>query len=102
METRRSTVVSVIIAVVLLAPSAMAACQASIIGHLSIHDVSMGQVSDPVPLLPGHAVDGIQNNSTTNGVAPPAGGYNRCGEGVAGRGAGLLIYDRIGAAAPGF
>jgi hypothetical protein len=99
----RTALLSLLIGLISLAPpAAMAACQASIIGNLSVHDVSTGQVNDPVPLLPGHAVDGIQNNAASNGIAPPAGGLNINGEGLAERIADILIYDATGASGANF
>jgi hypothetical protein len=76
-----------------------AECQASIIGNLTIHDKTTGvSITDPVPLTPGDAVDGIQDNIAANSIAPPTSGLLISGEGVAERVADLLIYDSTGAA----
>lgn len=89
-----------VFAIILLSSgSVLAACRASIIGNLSLHDKTAGMtVADPIPLVAGDAVDGIQDGT----VPPPAGGYAVSGEGTAERIADLLIYDATGATGPGF
>ena len=97
----RSLEAAVLIA--LAALPARATCQASIIGNLTVHDkTTAASVSDPQPLTPGDAVDGIADNATSTSVPPPPGGFPIAGEGKAERGADLLIYDATGTAGVGF
>jgi len=96
-------VAAVVGALVFVPTVAMATCQVSIVGQLSVRDKSNAgaTVSDPAPTTPGHATSAV--NDKVGGVTPAAASAALInGEGQAERLADLLVYDSTGIAGATF